>query len=128
MNGEHASDDKSPEDDGLAKIPISPELLEAIPEEKREELIQQISEYSLHVEHVFSGPLPPPKMIKEYQQIVPGNGEIIFDSFVQQQKHRIEMEKQSQQNTAEKENYLLTAFIQRERLGMWLVLHWLLLC
>lgn len=127
MNGEHASDDKSPEDDGLTKIPISPELLETIPEEKREELIQQISEYSLHVEHVFSGPLPPPKMIKEYQQVVPGSGEIIFDSFVQQQKHRIEMEKQSQQmkkqsqqNTAEKEKYLLTAFIQRERLGMWL--------
>ena len=59
-------------------------------------------------------------MIKEYQQVVPGSGEIIFDSFVQQQKHRIEMEKQSQQNTAEMEKYLLTTFIQRERLGMWL--------
>ena len=119
MSGEHTSDDKSPEDDGLARIPISPELLEAIPEEKREELIQQISEYSLQVEH-FSGPLPPPKIIKEYQQAVPGSGEIIFDSFAQQQKHRMEMEKQSQQNTAEMERYLLTTFIQRERLGMWL--------
>ena len=119
MSGEYPSDDKSPEDDGLAKIPISPELLKAIPEEKREELIQQISEYSLLVEH-FSGPLPPPKIIKEYQQAVPGSGEIIFNSFAQQQKHRMEMEKQSQQNTAEMERYLLTTFIQRERLGMWL--------
>ena len=108
MSGKHISD-KSPEDDNLAKdIPISPELIEAVPEEKRKELIQQISEYSLHVEHIVSSPLPPPKMIKEYQEAVPGSGELIIDSFVQQQKHRRMLEDRGQKE-----------FIKRDMLSLW---------
>lgn len=41
---------------------------------------------------MYSGPLPHPDIIRQYDEISPGAAEKIFDSFVRQNEHRIEME------------------------------------
>lgn len=40
-----------------------------------------------HVE-MFSGPLPPPSMLKEYEKIVPGSGKKIIDSGLEESNFR----------------------------------------
>ena len=63
---------------------------------------------SLRVEH-FSGPLPPPHILGEYNKIVPGSGEILFDLAIEHQRQRIEHEEK-----------VLNAVLQKERRGAWL--------
>jgi len=41
----------------------------------------------------FSGPLPPPTLLKQYDEIVPGAAKIILEKFDKQTTHRIEIEK-----------------------------------
>ncbi|KGF06839.1 hypothetical protein HMPREF1634_07440 [Tissierellia bacterium S7-1-4] len=41
---------------------------------------------------MFSGPLPHPEIIRQYDEICPGTAEKIVDSFVKQTNHRIDME------------------------------------
>jgi len=111
---ESPSQDKLPDDD--QPIPVPPELIDYIPEEKREEFILGSG---LQVE-AYSGPIPSPKTMGDYEQIMPGAADRILTVFEKQHRHRMEMEKQGQQNTADMEKSLLSAFIRRERLGMWL--------
>jgi uncharacterized membrane protein len=40
----------------------------------------------------FSGPLPPPDLLREYEAIVPGAAGRIFDMAQRQQEHRITLE------------------------------------
>src|ERR1700733_12152413 len=40
----------------------------------------------------YSGPIPPPEMLKEYDAIVPGSAGRILDTFHNQSHHRIELE------------------------------------
>ena len=57
------------------------------PEEISEKIIQIVG-------HEFSGPLPPPGVLKAYDEIVPGAAERIITMAESQAKHRREMEKQ----------------------------------
>ena len=88
---------------GLTDVPIPPELIQDIPEEKRRELIQFVN--SIHVEH-SSGPMPPPSMLASY---TPEVQRIIVDESVQHGRHRMSLEER-----------VITASIQQERRGMWL--------
>ena len=44
-------------------------------------------------EIMFTGPLPPPQLLKEYDNIVPGAAKIIIDTAEKQSTHRQELEK-----------------------------------
>jgi len=53
-----------------------------------EHVIAQIQEY-------HSGPLPPPGVIKQYNEIIPGSAERILKMAEKEQEHRFEMNKQT---------------------------------
>lgn len=54
-----------------------------------------INEQQLKMErHSWSGPLPPPSILKQYDLVSPGFAERIFNDFEQQTRHRQELERQ----------------------------------
>jgi len=63
----------------------------------------------------FSGPLPPPDLLKEYEQVVPGLSKTIVRVFETQTKHRISTEAQilkaEIEDTKRGQMFGLTAFI-----------------
>jgi uncharacterized membrane protein len=54
---------------------------------------QQPTFFPVTVSQTFSGPIPPPQAVAGYEEICPGSAKIIIDSFEQQTRHRIEMER-----------------------------------
>jgi len=58
---------------------LSAEVLESLPEEIREVVLQAAS---------FSGPLPPPPMFREYEDVLPGAGDRILSMAERQAAHR----------------------------------------
>ena len=61
---------------------LSPELLESLPDEVREVVLQA----------AFSGPLPPPAMFGEYDDVLPGAADRILAMAERQAAHRQEWE------------------------------------
>ncbi len=51
-----------------------------------------VSEYSI-MAAFRKGPLPPPEEMQKYENIYPGATKLLFDNFVAQTNHRIELEK-----------------------------------
>lgn len=43
---------------------------------------------------IFTGPIPPPVVLKDYESIVPGAAKIIIEMAEKQSNHRMELEKQ----------------------------------
>ena len=72
-------------------------LIEELPPELQEKAVQYVS---LH--RRYSGPLPPPYMVKEYEEILPGAAERIFSSFERQSQHR-----QNAENNREEHEFRL---------------------
>ncbi|RME12421.1 MAG: DUF2335 domain-containing protein, partial [Bacteroidetes bacterium] len=66
-------------------------LLENIPKQNRAKFLQIVQAVS--VSTTFSGPIPPPDIFKEYNEILPGSAERILAMAEQQSSHRREMEK-----------------------------------
>ena len=58
---------------------------------------------------VFSGPMPPPELVREYELILPGAAKYFFSALEFQAVHRHEMERKA-----------LDASIRNETVGMWL--------
>lgn len=58
---------------------------------------------------MFSGPMPPPELVREYEQILPGAAQYFFAALERQSLHRQQLE----QN-------VISANISNERTGMWL--------
>ena len=58
--------------------------------EKNPELIQNVLLAQKRVS--YSGPLPPPRMLKEYDEVHPGCANTIVECFTKEQDHRIEWE------------------------------------
>ncbi|MDE2775168.1 MAG: hypothetical protein OXI77_04415, partial [Chloroflexota bacterium] len=54
--------------DALENSPIPPELIEYIPEEKREEIISRIV-----LQEQYSGPLAHPRIVAGYERQLPGS-------------------------------------------------------
>lgn len=63
----------------------------------------------------YSGPLPHPEILKQYEEILPGISERIFTNFEKQTNHRIELEKKQQEEdfvlAKQGQNYALTIAI-----------------
>lgn len=103
-------EDKSSGDD--KPIPLPQDLIKDIPEEKRAEFIRQ---YFLHVEQ-YSSPVPPPRIMGDYERILSGSADRILTMAEQRQKAKIELEKQRHGLV----EHGFQSSSQREKLGMWL--------
>jgi len=66
---------------------IPPELLKEFNGDE-----QKAQAFLLAIEKRFSGPLPPPEILKQYDQIVPGSAKIIIEDFKAQGAHRRALE------------------------------------
>lgn len=67
-------------------------ILEAVPENKKEEVKEAIMVIR---SETYSGPIPPPRALAEYEQIQPGAADRILKMAEKQQDHRMSLEKQA---------------------------------
>ena len=75
-----------PESGALEALPPKVrEAIETLPEEARSVVVAHAS-----VQH--SGPLPHPRLVREYDEIVPGAGERLLKMVEKQEDHRIDWE------------------------------------
>ena len=54
------------------------EIIQYVPEEKRDEATRVISKLSIRTASAFSGPLPPPALLKGYNDIITDGAERII--------------------------------------------------
>lgn len=57
-----------------------------------EDLVNKVKGVAL-VSRQFTGPIPPPDILRSYEEIVPGSAKIIFSVFQKQAEHRMAIEK-----------------------------------
>lgn len=69
------------------------ELIQFIPDDKKKDAIRIISSFSIRTASSFSGPLPPPSILSEYNKTVEDGAERIMKMAENQSGHRIELEK-----------------------------------
>ncbi len=69
------------------------EIIKYIPEEKKAEVLKTIASFSVKTASSFSGPLPPPSILSEYNDIIINGAERIMKMAENQSSHRIELEK-----------------------------------
>jgi uncharacterized membrane protein len=67
------------------------DIITSLPEDKRKKAIKILT--SLSIERSFRGPLPPPSVLAEYNQVVANGAERIMKMAEVQSGHRIELEK-----------------------------------
>jgi len=78
--------------------PVDPDLLPDLPDEV-EPILQKLPKeeqrvlLSVFKQQFYSGPLPPPSVLKGFEQVLPGSAERIFTSFEKQAEHRQAIEK-----------------------------------
>lgn len=84
-----------PQESPTAKLPssINPTSLGNVPDSREIRTLRQISTQHL-VSASFSGPLPPPEILRAYNDIVPGLAAKIVAQVDRQTDHRITMESQ----------------------------------
>lgn len=76
-------------------------------EHKEEEILVEIREILLA--RSFSGPLPPPELLAEYDKIAPGCAEKIIQQFISQGNHRMRLEKMVIEGDTKRANWGLAA-------------------
>ncbi len=67
------------------------DILQELPEEKRNAIVATMM--AIQEERSFSGPLPPPDYLAEYEKTLPGAPDRIMTMAEKQVDHRIDMEK-----------------------------------
>ena len=89
----------NPPDDGAGSKPSAPDptdihrILEQISADLPEERRLAFSLVRASIEsRTFSGPTPPPEILREYEAILPGSADRIFTMAEAQQSHRIRLE------------------------------------
>jgi uncharacterized membrane protein len=70
----------------------------------------------LSLSYMFSGPCPPPAMLKAYDEVIPGLGDRLVRQFESQTVHRQKMER----DTFEMERAERREVLAQSRLGLWL--------
>ena len=78
--------------------PIPPELIEFIPEDKREEIITRIV-----LQEQYSGPLAHPRIVAGYERYSPGSADRILTMAEAQQQHRFHQETRGQKAAIERD-------------------------
>lgn len=69
------------------------EILTSLPEDKRKKALNILTSLSVSRSSSFRGPLPPPSVLSEYNQVVDNGAERILKMAENQSGHRIELEK-----------------------------------
>jgi len=69
------------------------EIIQYIPEEKKAEALKVITACSIKTASSFRGPLPPPSILSEYNDVLTDGAERIIKMAENQSSHRIELEK-----------------------------------
>lgn len=64
-------------------------ILEAVPDEKKEEVLKSIAVVQ---QEIFSGPIPHPRLLAEYEKLMPGSTDRFMKMAEQQQLHRMKLE------------------------------------
>ena len=107
----------------LANTPISPELIQDIPQEKQAEFLRAVVALRLQVEQVeqYSGPIPHPSIVERYERTLPGSADRILSMAEEQQIANIEYERQDQQIRVRVDMTAIQGLIWNVRLGMFLV-------
>lgn len=84
-----STEQNDPRDDALL---VPPELLEAIPEDRRDEFSRRFGELFLAVrrEEHYAGPLQPAREAERWDALVPGTAARNFDLYEKQQLERME--------------------------------------
>ena len=67
-------------------------ILEAVPDNKKEEVKEALM---IIKSETYSGPIPPPRALAEYEQIQPGAADRILKMAEKQQEHRMQLEKKA---------------------------------
>lgn len=80
---------------------------EIVPQRQRQEVVQRVLQF-VRSEY-FSGPIPPPRHLQQYDEISPGSANRIISMAEKAQEHNISMEAK-----------LVAAEISDQKLGMWL--------
>ncbi len=63
-----------------------------IPEAKKVEIIKAVRKVSIRKASSFSGPIPPPELLKGYNEVIQNGAERIISMAENQSKHRIQLE------------------------------------
>ena len=71
--------------EGSEPLLVAPEVLDDLPEEARKTIVMSMSAS-------FSGPLPPPQMLRAYDEVLPGIADRILALTEKQTDHRISTE------------------------------------
>ena len=82
--GELVSDNQNAIDPAIEVI------LEAVPDDKKKEVVKAIS---IVQQEVFSGPIPHPRLLAEYEKLQPGSMDRFMKMAEKQQDHRINLER-----------------------------------
>lgn len=78
--------------------PFPPELIDFIPEDKREEFISRIV-----LQEQYSGPLAHPRIVAGYERFLPGSADRILSMAESQQQPRMQQEDRGQQAAIERD-------------------------
>lgn len=90
--------DSETNSEAIEDSPIPPELIEYIPEDKREEIIARIV-----LQEQYQGPLAHPKIVAGYERYLPGSTDRILTMTEEQKKHRMQMENRGQKAAIERD-------------------------
>lgn len=90
------------------------DLPEKIKEEKIKETLQIKSQ-------LFSGPLPPPALLEEYEKIVPGVATKIIEMSIIQREHTMQIEKALTDSEIDRVSRSLNLAEKSNKRGTWLV-------
>lgn len=69
---------------------------EPIAAHPRSEQAQQQISVSIHQQQQWSGPIPPPQVLQELNQVIPGGAERVLRMAEREQEHRIGLERDGQ--------------------------------
>jgi uncharacterized membrane protein len=69
------------------------DIIQYIPEDKQEEVLRVIAARTIKTASTFSGPLPPPSILGDYNNVLENGAERIMKMAENQSSHRIGLEK-----------------------------------
>ena len=78
-----------PFDETLKMDPAIETILNAVPEDKKKEVVKAMTVVQ---QEIFSGPIPHPRLLAEYERLMPGSTDRFMKMAEKQQEHRIGLE------------------------------------
>ncbi|MCY3834635.1 MAG: hypothetical protein OXG85_16610 [Chloroflexi bacterium] len=120
-------------------ISIPRELMDALPEDKRKELLERFEQQIVHIrsEEHYSGPDVHPDLAARWEDILPGSAKELFELSQKREiqrmsrqariltiaeklsAHRINTESKDQKDSADLDRSVVAAIANRERRGQW---------